>query len=118
MAQLFANNVSTKLDTSIQSTDTSMTVWSSAGMPTLGVDDYFLLTLVGTTDGTETAWEIVKVTAVVGNTLTIVRAQEGTTAQFWAGGTKAEIRLTATPINSVMTQLDGLATALATINGV
>lgn len=36
MAQLFANNVSTKLDTSIQSTDTSMTVWSSAGMPTFG----------------------------------------------------------------------------------
>lgn len=108
MAQLFANNVSTKLDASIQSTDTSMTVWSSAGMPTLGAGDYFLLTLVALTDGSETTWEIVKVTAVVGNTLTIERSQEGTVAQFWAGGTKVEARLTAGSLQSEFGRLESL----------
>ena len=36
-----------------------------------------------------------KVTARSGDTLTIVRAQEGTTAQAWSAGAKVELRLTA-----------------------
>lgn len=95
MAQLFANNVATKLATAAQSTDSNIAVLSTSGMPTLVGSDFFLLTLAEITEGAETAWEIVKVTAINGNNLTIVRAQEGTTARFWEGGTKAEMRLTA-----------------------
>jgi hypothetical protein len=61
--------------------------------PTQG--DYFLLTLIGTTAGAESSWEIVKCTARSTDTLSIVRAQEGTTAGTWATGTKAELRITA-----------------------
>lgn len=114
MAQLFANNVSTKLDTSIQSTATSMTVLDASAMPTPTGGDYFLLTLVGLVDGKETSWEIVKVTARTGNTLTVVRAQEGTTAVFWAGGTKVELRMTAAVLNGFQSQIDGKQ---ATITG-
>jgi hypothetical protein len=55
--------------------------------------DFFLLTL--TQPGVESSWEIVKVTARSTDTLTVVRAQEGTSAAAWASGSKAELRLTA-----------------------
>lgn len=118
MAQLFANNVSTKLDTSIQSTATSMTVLDASAMPTPTGGDYFLLTLVGVVDGKETSWEIVKVTARSGNTLTIVRAQEGTTAVFWAGGTKVELRVTAGAFSELSSQIGDIDAALTAILGV
>ena len=51
-----------------------------------------MLTL--TQSGSETTWEIVKVTARASDVLTIVRGQEGTTAAAWAVGDKAELRLT------------------------
>jgi len=43
--------------------------------------------------------EILKVTSVVGNVFTIVRAQEGTSAQNFAATTKVECRLTAQSIS-------------------
>lgn len=52
-----------------------------------------MLTL--TQPGIESSWEIVKVTARSTDSLTVVRAQEGTSAASWASGSKAELRLTA-----------------------
>ena len=55
-----------------------------------------------------TAWEIVKVTAVSTNTLTIVRAQEGTTAATWPVGTRIELRLTAETVTTIANRdIDG-----------
>ena len=50
--------------------------------------------------------EIVKVTAISGNTLTVVRAQEGTTARAFSTSNTIEARLTAGIMN-LFPQLDG-----------
>jgi hypothetical protein len=97
MPQLFSNNAASTLASGISSSAASLTLASGQGAlfpnPTQG--DYFLLTLIGTTAGAESSWEIVKCTARSTDTLSIVRAQEGTTAGTWATGTKAELRITA-----------------------
>lgn len=58
----------------------------------LGVGDQFPLVLW---TGGESAPEIVYVTAVVGSALTVLRAQEGTTAQGWSVGTRVVGSVTA-----------------------
>ena len=103
MAQLFANNASTTLASNIASGDTTLIVSAGAGalFPSPTGGDYFLITMVGVTSGVETSWEIIKVTARSTDTLTIVRAQESTTAAAWTTGTKIELRLTAGSMNTV-----------------
>lgn len=96
MTQLFANNIATTLNGAILAGDTSITVSDGSAMPSPTGGDYFLLTLIGLDgNGNENAWEIVKVTARTGNDLTVVRAQEGTSAVGWADATRCELRLTA-----------------------
>ena len=97
MAQLFANNATTKLAASINSSATTLTVTAGTGalFPTPTGGNYFLLTLAAVTAGTETSWEIIKVTARSTDTLTVIRAQESTAAASWAVDTKVEARLTA-----------------------
>lgn len=101
MAQLFTNNGVTTLASGITDVATSLTVATGKGAlfpaPTGG--DYFLLTLTQATS--ETSWEVVKVTARTGDVMTVVRAQEGTTAAAWAAGDKAELRVTAETLNSL-----------------
>ena len=103
MAQLFANNASTTLASNITSIATTLTVSAGSGalFPSPTGGDYFLITIVGLTSGVETSWEIIKVTARSTDTLTIVRAQESTTAAAWTTGTKIELRLTAGSMNTV-----------------
>ena len=103
MAQLFANNASTTLASNITSIATTLSVSAGAGalFPSPTGGDYFLITLIGLTSGVETSWEIIKVTARSTDTLTIVRAQESTTAAAWTTGTKIELRLTAGSMNTV-----------------
>jgi len=95
MAQLYTNNAESTLASGIDNDDTTLTVQSGHGAkfpsPTNG--DYFLLTL--TQAASESSWEIVQVTARSSDTLTIVRAQEGTSAASWLSGDKAELRITA-----------------------
>jgi hypothetical protein len=68
-----------------------LTAGDGAEFPTLGTGDYFYATLTSI-GGTQ---EIVKATARVGDTVTIARAQEGTTAQSFAAGSRFESRVTA-----------------------
>ncbi len=93
MAQLFANNATTTLASPAASTDTTLTLVDGSSFPSPSGSDFFLLTLAS--GSPESTWEIVKVTARSMNTITVVRAQEGTTAAAWAAGAKAELRLTA-----------------------
>jgi len=94
MAVLFTNNAATTLASSITNSATSITVASSTGniFPSPTGSDYFLVTLQGVSG---TPIEIVKCTARSGDTLTVVRAQEGTTASAFTGGDKVELRITA-----------------------
>ena len=97
MSQLFANNAYSALGSSMLIGATSLTLASGTGsrFPTPSGGDYFLLTLADTSGGSESAWEIVKVTARSVDTLTIERAQEGTTARAWASGVPVDLRITA-----------------------
>ncbi len=93
--QLFANNAATKLSASVLDTDTTISVTDASVFPTLGAGDWFLVTLYQETGGVESNHEIVKVTAVATNDLTVERAQEGTTAGTFAIGDSCQLRLTA-----------------------
>ncbi|EEF26716.1 conserved hypothetical protein [Ricinus communis] len=75
------NNVNTTLAAAASSSATTLTLASSAGLPTLSGGAQMPLTLNDAATGA--IYEIVYVTAITGATLTVVRAQEGTTAQNW-----------------------------------
>jgi hypothetical protein len=94
MAILYTNNASTALASNILSGDTSLTVTAGTGalFPNPTTPDYFLITLQGVSG---TPIEIVKCTARSTDTLTIVRAQEGTTASGFSANDKVELRITA-----------------------
>lgn len=100
MKQLFVNNVATALVGDLAAGDGVLTVANGAALPTPAAGEFFLLTLILLdTNGNEVDWEIIKVTARSGNTLTIDRHQEGTSAREWLDGTLVEARLTAGGMN-------------------
>jgi hypothetical protein len=92
VGQLWTNNASSTLATTITDVGTSVEVAAGAGalFPNPGSGDYFLATL---DDGTNV--EIVRVTARTGDTFTVVRAQEGTTGFAFVAGALVELRATA-----------------------
>lgn len=96
MPQLFTNNGSGSLATAVNTTDTTLVLGTGEGakFPSLAGGDFALCTLTQGV-GLESTWEIVKVTARVTDTLTVVRAQEGTAAASWGIGSKLELRTTA-----------------------
>jgi hypothetical protein len=123
MSIKFINNFTAKLANSVSTTDTTFVL--DTPLPAITAPDYFLLTLFNKSGATESGWEIVKVTdtgASGGATITVVRAQEGTTAGPFAAGTRVELRLTAGAMNNVQAQLatkannSDLLTAIGNIN--
>lgn len=100
MTILFTNNAASTLASGISDTATSLTVSAGQGglFPSPTGSDYFLCTLQS---GTSFPIEIVKVTSRSSDTFTIVRAQEGTTAQTWSTGAKVELRITAGEMNAL-----------------
>lgn len=114
MTQLFANNAYGSLGATLASGATSLTLATGQGarFPSPTGGDFFLLTLVGLdSNGNENAWEIVKVTGRSTDALTIVRAQEGTTAATWIAGTRAELRATAGTLDSFTDATEAAAAA-------
>ena len=94
MAYKFINNYETKLTAQATAAATSITVANAAGV-TVTAGDTLRLTIQNTT---ATQFELIDVTAVSGNVLTVLRAREGTTAQEWpidsvviCGVTKAQL---------------------------
>lgn len=87
------NNANATLAAGINSSATSITLTSGQGarFPTLTASDYFYATLVDTSNNLE----IVKCTARSTDVLTVVRAQETTTARAYSTGDRIEIRITA-----------------------
>lgn len=95
--QLFINNWSTQLAAGASAVAVQMTIdpAEAAKLTGLGSGDYYLLTLaVLDGGGTETAWEVVKVTGKASGVLDVVRAQEGTTALIWSTGAAISARAT------------------------
>jgi len=95
MGRLYSNNFSTTITTtSLGSGDVSVDISSTTGLPLIGGGDYCLLTLTDSLTA-PTKTEIIKAVSLATNTLSIERAQEGTTAQSWASGDIIELRATA-----------------------
>ena len=103
----FKNNASTTLSGSINDTQTSVTVISSASFPVPAAGDYFYATMYEVSGAVEINIEIVKVTSVIGNVWTIVRAQDSSTARSRNGVATCYIenRMTAASAQ-LMTQRD------------
>jgi hypothetical protein len=83
---LFKNNAVQQLASGITSTSASLTLTPGAGasFPTPSAGQQFIATLIDAATGTLN--EIIVVTAVSGDTFTILRGQEGTTALSWLAG--------------------------------
>jgi hypothetical protein len=107
MPVLFSNNASATLASSITSAATSVTLTTGQGtlFPTLSGSNFFYATLSNSSN----QLEIVKVTARATDVLTVVRAQEGTTARAYAAADKLELRVTAAGLTN-MAQLDAAQT--------
>lgn len=97
MAIQFANNAATTLFSSVTVSDSQIVVSPGGGalFPNAGSSNYFMVTVV---DKTTSTLEIMKVTKRSGDTFTVVRAQEGTTARAFPSGSPVELRLTAQSI--------------------
>lgn len=108
--QRFSNNASTTLASNLNTGETEMTVSSSTLFSSIGVDEFESVTLVNDDNDVE----IIHVTGRSGNTWTIVREQEGTTAlPTWVAGTTVQGRITAASLqqfsNFVYNYIDDLA---------
>lgn len=97
MAIQFANNAATTLFSSVTVSDSQIVVSPGGGalFPNAGSSNYFMVTVV---DKTTSTLEIMKVTKRSGDTFTVVRAQEDTTARAFPSGSSVELRLTAQSI--------------------
>ena len=104
MAVKFANNVSTTLSSAINATQTTISVADASGLPTLASGDYVYLTI--DTDTASPTLEVVKVTAISSNSLTVVRGQDGTTASSFSAGVKVELRVTAAALDDISSAAD------------
>src|SRR5215831_19091048 len=112
MAQiLMANRAYSTLAGGISAVATTLNVQSGDGAkfpnPTGG--DYFALVLG---DGTISGpFEVVYCTNVTGDTMTVIRAQEGTVAQIWAAGKRCDNLFTSGVLEAVQTNASGQAQA-------
>ena len=113
-----ANNAFGTLASGIASGATSITLTTGHGarFPSLGAGDYFYATLIDTSNNLE----IVKCTARSTDVLTVVRAQEGTSARAYSTGDRIEIRITAQTFvdatNAVNSEYDNTTSGLAATN--
>lgn len=115
--QLFLNNWNATLTAPATSGDATLSIEPSlaAKLVGLGAGDYYLLTLAKVEDDIETSWEIVKVTAAVGGTLTVEWQQEGTGPAAWAQGTEIIARATAGSLSNLLQMLAAQAQALSAL---
>ena len=108
MAQLFANNGYSTLSSAINTSDVTLFIAAGHGsrFPVVAAPDFCFVSLENASGNIE----VVKVTAhSVGSTaLTIVRAQQGTTARSWAIGDLVELRATAAEMAAWESDIDSL----------
>lgn len=118
MAVLVKNNAFSTLAAGISDAATTINLAAGTGsrFPVVGVGDYFYATLIDVSNNLE----IVKVTARSSDTLTVVRAQDGTTAREYSTGDRIELRLTAgliADIRDAITPGDNTVTTQKIVNG-
>ncbi len=110
MAVLFTNQASSSLAQPIAATDTVLNVLPGTGalFPEPVTPDVFYLTIFDANSNIE----IVEVTARNIDTFTVVRGQDGTSAQAFGVGAEVELRVTAAGLNSKL-DINGKAASAA-----
>jgi hypothetical protein len=112
MAVKFSNNASATLASAIVSGSTTITLASGQGalFPTLSGSAFFYGTLVDSSNNIE----IVKCTARTGDSLTVTRAQGGSSARAFSAGDKLELRVVAGALDEFF-QRDGSVVPVANL---
>lgn len=102
---VFANNASSTLASGCLNTDTTLTLAASTGtlFPAPSGTQKFNATIEDTSGNIE----IVTCTGRTGDVLTVVRAQEGTTALAFASGSRVELRVTAAEMADLLQKTGG-----------
>jgi hypothetical protein len=102
---VFSNNASSLLASAIGTGDTTITVTASTGalFPTITAGDQAAITLEDVSGDIE----VVYATGRTGDSLTVVRAQEGTTALAFASGSCVEMRVTEAVLASFLQKTGG-----------
>lgn len=95
MTQRFVNNYATTVAATLGAGDTFLQVDSAAALPLLATGEYLLLTLFRKTGVQESGHEVVRVTEIVENQLTVTRSVEGAAASMFLAGDHVEARMTA-----------------------
>jgi hypothetical protein len=108
----FANSAFATLASSITNSDTSITLTTGQGarFPSLAGGDFFYATLIDTSNNLE----IVKCTARSTDVLTVVRAQESTTARAFSASDRIELRVTAAGFSEMLQASNNLSELTAT----
>ena len=103
------NNAFGTLSASITNSATTIVLDSGQGarFPTLGSGDFFFGTIIDTSNNLE----IVKVTARSTDSMTVVRAQDNTTARAFAIGDRFELRPTAALFDQMLTDISNAGVA-------
>jgi hypothetical protein len=112
---IYANNVASLTAALVGPSDTALILVSATSFPSPLTLQYYFITVVHPTTGVV---EVMKVTAKGGNTLTVTRGQDGTSATSFPSGSVVEMRVTA----QVLRDLDfrtsmAIANGLATLDG-
>jgi len=115
---LFANNAVSTLAGAITNTATTANLAPGTGVlfPTLGSGQIFKMTFIDNATGLLN--EIVNVTAISGDTITMVRGQEGTTALNWLAGDLAQSLWTAGCAQAMIQQVAVGGARIVTLSGV
>lgn len=98
MSLIYVNNYSTILVQDCSSTDLSLSLLSTAELPSITTGQIIPLTLYryDPNTGKETDWEIVHVTSVGEGSVEVKRGVEGTVAKDWVNSTTyVDCRITA-----------------------
>jgi len=96
MPVIYSNNASTTLSSGINNSTTTVPIASASGFPSIGSGEYYFATIANTNN---TKIEVVKVTAGT-TSLTVTRAQDGTTAQAFDSGDNFQLRVTAATLEA------------------
>ena len=97
MTQIFKNNASGRLSGAHISSVLIINMVDSSVFPVPGAGEWYLVTMYKVTNGVESDFEIIQVTAndTGTNQLTVIRNQEGSGAKSYADGDYIELRATA-----------------------
>jgi hypothetical protein len=110
------NNFASTLSADITSAAASITLAATTGLPTLSGGQYLYITLQSA--GTPSKVEVVKVTGISGQVLTVVRGQDVTTAQAFVTGDYAKLSAVAGNFNDLYSYVDGaVAGSVTTFEG-